>query len=258
MFGLELFSAEVNLLIVTAATIAFVHTLMGPDHYLPFVSMGLARRWTLRKMLVVTAICGCGHILGSIGLGFLGVALQWQVASLEWVESIRGDLAAWGLLAFGLVYFVWGMRRAWRNKPHSHWHSHGVTVHDHTHKHDTDHAHVHDLREKSQIVAAQSAVKSTPANGKVGPWAIFIIFVLGPCEPLIPLLMYPAAKESTAGLVMVTAVFGVVTMLTMLLAVAVSAAGLKQIRVPNLERFGHAIAGATIVACGGSIAFLGL
>jgi len=25
-------------------------------------------------------------------------------------------------------------------------------------------------------------------------WALFLIFVFGPCEPLIPLIMYPAAK----------------------------------------------------------------
>ena len=70
--------------------------------------------------------------------------------------------------------------------------------------------------------------------------------------------MYPAAKESGLGLLLVTAVFGLVTMLTMLLAVYASAVGLKKVRVPGLEKYGHAMAGATIFACGSSIAFLGL
>ncbi|WP_101759219.1 sulfite exporter TauE/SafE family protein [Oceanicoccus sp. KOV_DT_Chl] len=246
-----MFTAEINVLIVSAATIAFVHTLMGPDHYLPFVSMGVARRWTVKKMLAVTALCGFGHILGSIALGFLGVALQWQLGSLEWLESVRGDVAAWCLIAFGLVYFAWGIRNAYRNKPHTHVHSHGGEVHVHEHTHHHAHAHVHD--QKSKALASSDA-----AVNKLGPWAIFVIFVLGPCEPLIPLLMYPAAKENTLGLIAVTAVFGVVTMLTMMLAVFVSATGLKKIRIPALERFGHAMAGATIFGCGSSIAFLGL
>ena len=98
-----MFAPEINVLIISAATIAFVHTLMGPDHYLPFVSMGVARRWSTKKMLAITAFCGVGHIVGSIALGFVGVALQWQLGSLEWFESVRGDVAAWCLIAFGLV-----------------------------------------------------------------------------------------------------------------------------------------------------------
>jgi ABC-type nickel/cobalt efflux system permease component RcnA len=238
-------SPEISVLISSAAVIAFVHTLMGPDHYLPFVSMALARRWSRSKMLWITAGCGLGHIAGSIALGLVGVALQTQLASLEWIESVRGDMAAWFLIAFGLVYFSWGMRAAYKNKPHSHWHQHGNQLHNHGHQHHRAHAHVHEQ-------------KVDGAVGAIGPWAVFIIFVLGPCEPLIPLLMYPAATESYSGLLLVTAVFGVVTMLTMLLAVFASAVGLQKIRLPGLEKYGHAMAGATLVACGSSIAFLGL
>lgn len=251
-----MFSPEVQVLIFSAATIAFLHTLMGPDHYLPFVAMGKARQWSMKKMLTITAICGFGHILGSIGLGFLGVALQWQVGSLEWVEGIRGDLAAWCLIAFGVVYFAWGIRKAHRNKPHVHWHSHFGKKHAHVHTHTDDHSHVHNEALSDELDSESTA--NAPAYKQIGPWTIFIIFVLGPCEPLIPLLMYPAAKESTLGLVAVTAVFGVVTMLTMLFAVFVSAMGLKSIRIPSMERYGHAMAGATIFSCGGAIAFLGL
>jgi hypothetical protein len=259
-----MFSPEITLLISSAAVIAFVHTLMGPDHYLPFVAMGTAKRWSVKKMLGITAICGVGHIAGSIALGFVGVALQWQLGSLEWVEGIRGDVAAWCLIAFGLVYFAWGVRNAHRNKPHVHWHNHGEGKHLHEHVHHKAHVHVHEGIEKCQSPQVENGVQIAQseevgsAAKRIGPWAIFIIFVLGPCEPLIPLLMYPAAKESTMGLVMVTGVFGGVTMLTMLFAVWVSATGLKRIKLPKLERYGHAIAGATIFSCGSSIAFLGL
>jgi len=103
----------------TAASVAFVHTLLGPDHYLPFVAMSRAGGWSRRKTIVITVLCGLGHVLSSAVLGLIGIALGIAAFKLEWIEQFRGDLAGWLLLAFGLVYFLWGVRRAIRNQPHS-------------------------------------------------------------------------------------------------------------------------------------------
>ena len=107
-------SYEMTLLMGTAAFIAFFHTLLGPDHYLPFIVMGKARKWSMAKTAWITVLCGVGHVASSVLLGFIGIALGVALTSLVAVESFRGNLAAWALIAFGLVYFVWGMRRAWR------------------------------------------------------------------------------------------------------------------------------------------------
>ena len=236
-------SPEITVLTLSAAAIAFVHTVLGPDHYLPFVAMARARQWTLRKTLRITLWCGVGHLLGSVLLGLLGIALGTQLASLEWLESMRGNLAAWLLIGFGLAYTAWGIRQAYRNRPHTHWHRHDGVSHRHVHTHHGGHAHPH----------------VAPAAGRsLAPWMIFIIFVLGPCEPLIPLLMYPAARESTVGVLAVTAVFGMVTVLTMLATVALAVKGLENIRLRAFERYAHALAGSTIMACGLAIVFLGL
>jgi len=96
------------------------------------------------------------------------------------------------------------------------------------------------------------------AGGSMTPWVLFVIFLLGPCEALIPLLMYPAARESTLGVLIVTGVFGVVTVLTMAMAVAVALLGLKTVKLSRLEPYGHALAGSTILACGLGIVLLGL
>lgn len=233
---------EINVLALSAAAIAFVHTLLGPDHYLPFVAMAKARGWSLQKTIRVTLICGAGHLGGSVLLGIAGIMLGMQLASLEWLESVRGNLAAWLLIGFGLAYLAWGLGQAYRNRPHSHRHSHDGVVHEHVHSHHRDHAHVHDQKERSRSLA---------------PWLIFVIFVLGPCEPLIPLLMYPAARESFIGVLMVTGVFGLVTVLTMTLIVAFAVAGLGAVRFNRFERFGHALAGSAILGCGLAIVFLG-
>ena len=42
-------SSEIQILIVTAASIGFFHTLFGPDHYLPFIVMAKARKWSMVK-----------------------------------------------------------------------------------------------------------------------------------------------------------------------------------------------------------------
>jgi ABC-type nickel/cobalt efflux system permease component RcnA len=236
-------SPEIIVLSLSAAAIAFLHTLLGPDHYLPFVAMAKSRGWTLRKTVRITLICGLGHLAGSVALGILGIYLGLQLASLQWLESVRGNLAAWLLIGFGLTYTAWGLRQAYRKRPHRHWHSHGGLMHNHEHGHHAEHAHVHD---------------ASGTGGALAPWLIFVIFVLGPCEPLIPLLMYPAARESISGVMMVTAIFGVVTVMTMVLAVTVASLGLRAIRLQRFERYGHALAGGAILACGLGVAFLGI
>ena len=86
----------------------------------------------------------------------------------------------------------------------------------------------------------------------------FVHTILGPCEPLIPLLMYPAASESLFGVLMMTGVFGVVTVLTMTLAVTLTALGLSAVRFRRFEHYSHAVAGSAVLVCGLSVAFLGL
>ncbi len=237
-------SSEILVLVGTAATIGFIHTLLGPDHYLPFIVIGRARRWTLSKTLFISFLCGLGHVLSSVVIGFVGIALGMAIFRIEGIESFRGGLAAWLLIGFGLAYFVWGLHRGIRNKPHRHLHVHaGGVEHEHPHTHqEAVHSHVHDKKAKSTLT----------------PWILFTIFVFGPCEPLIPLVMYPAAKHNTAGVLFVTLAFGLTTILTMLTIIAAASWGVRFIRLGFLERYVHAIAGAMIFVSGMSVQFLGL
>jgi hypothetical protein len=70
--------------------------------------------------------------------------------------------------------------------------------------------------------------------------------------------MYPAAKNSIFGLLIVTAVFAAATIGTMLVIVALGRRGVKLLDFGWLQRYSHAIAGATILMCGLAIQFLGL
>jgi ABC-type nickel/cobalt efflux system permease component RcnA len=256
---------EIWILAGTAASLGLVHTVIGPDHYLPFIVIGRARNWTLRKTLFVSFLAGLGHILSSVALGFVGIALGIAVAKLEGVESTRGEIAAWLLIGFGLAYFVWGMRRAWKDKPHTHPHLHDhEDAHIHPHgpdqgAHDPSREHVHQhAHAHSHETAEHAHIHGEEKKANITPWVIFTIFVFGPCEPLIPLVMYPAARHSTTGVVLVAAAFGLVTIATMLIIITAASWGASFVQLGKLERYAHALAGLMILISGLSVQFLGL
>jgi nickel/cobalt exporter len=219
-----------TLLLGSAIGVAFVHTLIGIDHSLPFVVLGKANGWSLRRTLGLTTVCGIGHVASSVVLGVLGIGLGTTLASLEIIEATRGTLAAWTLIVFGLVYAGWAFSRRRRSTRHSH--QHGDLVHSHT-ADGTTHEHA-----------------TRPATAAITAWSLFIIFVLGPCEPLIPLLMIPAAGMGTGVVILVTATFGLVTVATMLGLVTLAYYGLRLQRMHWLERHAHLVAGLTIAASG--------
>lgn len=208
-------SGETLALAATAASLGFIHTLAGPDHYVPFIMIAKARGWSLTKTAFVTFLCGVGHILSAVLLGIIGLGFGLALSRIEAFDSIRDNMAAWLFIAFGLVYFVWGIRKAFRDR------------HSHSHAHDG---------------------KAGSAN--ITPWVLFTIFVFGPCEVLIPLLMYPAAKNSLMDAAYVTLVFGIVTIATMLGIVMASLFGFNLLPLGKLERYTHALAGLAIVVCG--------
>ena len=97
---------------------------------------------------------------------------------------------------------------------------------------------------------------SRPSSASViTPWIVFLIFAFGPCEPLIPLLMYPAAESSLAGSMLVAGVFGATTLSTMLAMVAAGYLGLARISGGAIERYGHAACGGAIALCGAAVVF---
>lgn len=233
-------SSELTILLTTAFSIGFIHTLIGPDHYLPFIVIGRARSWTLRKVLFITVLCGIGHVLSSVVLGLIGVAGGVAVGMLENVESVRGNIASWLLIGVGIAYGLWGLRVAWRAKEHTHTHDENGHSHTHSHSHLDHHA----------------LIEGNPKS--ITPWALFIVFVLGPCEPLIPILMYPAAAGHWTNLMWVTLAFSVTTIGTMTAIVAIAAKGLMNFRLGFLETYIHAMAGGIIVFSGLAIKLFGL
>jgi sulfite exporter TauE/SafE len=232
----------IAILSVTAISIGFIHTLLGPDHYLPFIVLSHAKKWSLKKTMLITFLCGLGHVLSSVVLGLVGIAVGISVTRLVSVESFRGNIAAWLFISFGLVYMIISIRNLIKKRKHSHSHFHiDGEKHIHEHDHHKEHTHIHQ----------EEIVKTTP-------WILFIIFVFGPCEPLIPILMYPVAESNISGAVLVSILFSVVTIGTMMSIVLAFKFGLNKINLKPVEKYSHLIAGAMIFFSGLAIQFLGL
>lgn len=262
------------LLGATAAGVGFVHTLVGPDHYLPFVVLARARRWSWARTAAITLACGGAHVLSSVALAAVGAALGVAVTRLVHIETARGELAAWALVAVGAVYAAWGLRRALRGDRHVHLHPHPVA---HAHSHGgADHAHAagevrlatapgdghhhhhdHDPHQDHGHDHGSSPRKAADGAASLTPWMLFLVFVLGPCEPLIPLMLASGAAGSFLAATVVAVAYGVATLAAMLAAVWVGQTGVKLLPLGRLERYTHALAGGAILVSGLGMVFLG-
>jgi nickel/cobalt transporter (NicO) family protein len=274
---------DVLMLILTAVPVGFLHTLMGPDHYIPFVAMARARNWSITKTLWITAGCGVGHVLSAVAIGMVGIMVGFSFMKFKFIDSWRGEIAAWLLISFGLVYFIWGLRNALHNKRHSHSHFfHRHFNHDHevecsntsganntaeddtsdsaegSKSHHHHHQHTHNHTQTCAHTHAHTHTHTPAPRRELTPWVLFIIFILGPCEALLPLMMYPAINSSKLNVFLVCLIFSVTTIITMLLAVSASLYGMRFIKINFWGKYGSATAGAIICGLGLGIKFLGL
>jgi sulfite exporter TauE/SafE len=230
--------SEMEVLIIAAISIACLHTVTGPDHYLPFIALSKSRGWSFAKTLGWTIVCGCGHVWSSVLLGLGGAAIGWSLSKISWMENVRGGIAGWVMLVFGFIYGIWGLYRAYKNNPHKHFDlQEDGAIYVYEHKHD-------------EAVAPQD-------RHKVTPWVMFIIFILGPCEPMIPLLYFPAVKNSWSGMVILITIYTLVTLLTMVTMVVLGYLGITFVKTEKIERYIHALGGLTIFICGAGMLILG-
>ncbi len=229
-------TSELITLMLSTIAISFLHTATGPDHYLPFIVLSRSQKWSITKTIIITTACGFGHILSSVSVGLIGVVLGWQLSKLSWFEGHRGNIAAWCLLGFGVAYLLYGLWKANKNKPHKHFDvmNENVYVYEHCH---------------GDIVASKSRVKVTPL-------VLFAIFVMGPTEPLLPLLFYSGTQRSYLEVIVLITVFALCTVLTMLTMVLLGIYGYSFYDTEKLERYVHAIGGLVITICGTGMLFL--
>ena len=70
--------------------------------------------------------------------------------------------------------------------------------------------------------------------------------------------MYPTAQHNYFAVILVTVVFGTITIITMLSMTFAGYLGFKLFDFSKLEKHAHTLAGIVILICGLGIKFLGL
>ncbi len=222
----------------SAAAVGLIHTAIGVDHYLPFIVMGRAQGWPLRKSMMLTFLCGLAHVSSSVILGLGGIWFGVTLQRLKVIHDVQGNLAAWFLILFGLTYAAWSIAKTRRMQRHMHEHADG---------------HVH-----SHLPIESDELDETHKKAIMTTWTLFVIFVLGPCEPLVPLMIVPALQHGVQTAMWVAAVFSATTISCMLTLVVLGWYGLNMIPLRRFEMHANTLAGLAIAAAGAAIKLFGI
>ncbi len=199
-----------------AGMTAVLHTMAGPDHYLPFVMIAKAQKYSWRKATLLTLICGIGHIASALVIALVfNAGISYIASDLQTkVEDVQSSMAAYALIGFGVAYLAWALRHRF-------------------------------LKRNQQTMQDYSPATKTG----ITPWILFIIFVLGSCEALWPVLL-AAQVLGTGAMISATVVFSLATIATMLVMVTALVFGLNKFRLNFVEKYAHELAGTMIMACG--------
>ncbi len=203
-------------LALAAASVGALHSI-APDHWVPFAALARARGWSAWKTARITFACGFGHVTVSAALGLAALVLGMGALRIlgERLEAVAGLL----LMAFGLGYGVWGLRRAMREK-----------IHQHSHQVDSSNA---------------------------TAWTLFLLFCADPCVAVMPIL-FAAAPLGAGRATAVVLIYEAATLGAMIPLVLISRAGVTRLRWHWLDHYGHGAAGGIIAAVGLAVTLLGI
>jgi nickel/cobalt exporter len=211
-------------LIAAAAGVGLGHAIL-PDHWVPLALVGRSRRYPLSRVARLSSLAGVTHVLVSIVLGAVVIAIGLQFRST--IQSAQDTIVGCVLIATGIGFAV--LELTGRGHSHDHDHDHG---HDHDHHHDHDHS-------------------DRPARGLHGLAAVVVPFGAAASPDLTILPVFLAA--TTAGVA--TAIgslvaFAAATIGTIVGLTVAAARGGYEIRGQWLERWGNVFTALVLLAIG--------
>ena len=192
---------------------AFLHAAL-PTHWLPFVLVGRAQRWTLPKVLSTVATAGLAHIATTAVVGGLIVAAG--LALDQWIEGLMPHLSAVLLFAFGGFYLIKAVVR--RTAPLA---ANGATL------------------ELSEPTVSHAAAF----------WGLVAMLAISPGEVLLPIYM-SSAQEGAGALALLTAAFALGTILGMGVFTTLARAGASVLKLERWARYEGAVLGVALIGLG--------
>jgi ABC-type nickel/cobalt efflux system permease component RcnA len=223
--------------LATAGGTALLHTLI-PDHWLPFVLIGRARRWNGRTTALVSGLSSLVHVLLSLCLGMITVRMGMSAAAA--IGESMHVASAVLLILFGLIYAFW----AW-NKG-GHFHPGGRLLHAHVQEKTCDGSEGHSHPEHLHYHADEGLIRGSPGGG--GFWLALIVGA-NPCILILPVMIATVGSGRTV-FWLVVLVYAVPTViLTVGLSVLGVVAG-RMFRVPLAAKHMEAASGLLIALLG--------
>jgi nickel/cobalt exporter len=214
-------------LLAAAAGVGFGHAIL-PDHWVPLAVLGRTRRYPLSRVARLSGLAGVAHVLVSITLGAVIIAIGLQFRSS--IESAQATIIGWILIATGIGFA--GLEVS----GHGHHHDDHDHDHDHDHSHGRGHSHSHEPGSR---------------GGLHGLAAIMVPFGAAASPDLTILPVFLAA--TTAGLATAVGsllVFAAVTIGTIVGLTLAATRGGYEIRGQWLERWGNAFTALVLVIIG--------
>jgi hypothetical protein len=220
-------TANAPALIAAAAGVGFGHAIL-PDHWVPLAVLGRARRYPLSRIARLSGLAGIAHVLVSIVLGAVIVAVGLQFRSS--VEHAQDTIIGLVLIATGIGF------AALELIGHGHHHAH-----DHDHHHEHDH-HVHD-HDQTHEAPSRSGLHTLAA--------VMVPFGAAASPDLTILPVFLAATAAGAATAVASlAIFAAVTVGTIAGLTLAAARGGYQIRGEWLERWGNVFTALVLVVIG--------
>ena len=190
---------------------AFLHAAL-PTHWLPFVLVGRAQRWSLMRVMTVAVTAGLAHIASTALVGSLIVAAG--LALNAWIGGLLPHLSAALLFLFGAFYLA----RASLQKP--------ITA-----------------------TGPEAEVPEPAVSDRAAFWGLVLMMAVTPGEVLLPIYL-SSATEGVAALGLLTLSFAAGTVLGMTLLSALASAGYSILRLERWARYEGAILGISLIVIG--------
>ena len=219
-------SAATPALLAAAAGVALGHAIL-PDHWVPLAVLGSSRRYPLSKIARLSGLAGVAHVLLSIVLGAVIIAIGLQFRST--IEHAQDTIIGCLLIATGIGFTLLEL-----------------TGHGHTHDHNgLEPGHVHDDDDHLHTARRQ------PRGGVRGLAAVMVPFGAAASPDLTILPVFLAATTVGLGTAIGSVlVFAVVTIGTIIGLTLVAAGSGYQIRGQWLERWGNALTAIVLILIG--------
>ena len=190
---------------------AFLHAAL-PTHWLPFVLVGRAQRWSLMRVMTVAVTAGLAHIASTALVGSLIVAAG--LALNAWIGGLLPHLSAALLFIFGAFYLA----RASLQKP--------ITA-----------------------TGPEAEVPEPAVSDRAAFWGLVLMMAVTPGEVLLPIYL-SSATEGVAALGLLTLSFAAGTVLGMTLLSALASAGYSILRLERWARYEGAVLGLALIGLG--------